>query len=158
MLRETLLEKTDFLFPSYQCIKYQCHVTSCFSVGIVSIFPSPPLGMPSLNQYKCYVCCYSLLEFINVLFLLCLRDMFPSWNHLLPLALKIFLFYYIDPWALRYGGGYVDEGILFRAECAKVSHSMHIFQLWVSFLITIKCKKKLLWWVIFWSMGIQVCH
>lgn len=105
MLRETLLEKTDFLFPSYQCIKYQCHVTSCFSVGIVSIFPSRPLGMPSLNQYKCYVCCYSLLEFINVLFLLCLREIFPSWNHLLPLALKIFLFYYIDPWALRCGVG-----------------------------------------------------
>lgn len=37
------------------------------------------------------------------------------------------------------------KDIPFRAEFSKVFHSLHIMQLWESFLITIYIKEKLLW-------------
>jgi hypothetical protein len=39
-----------------------------------------------------------------------------------------------------------DRDIPFRAECSKVSHSLHIIWLWVSIFIPIYCRRKLLWW------------
>lgn len=58
--------------------------------------------------------------------------------------LKSFCFlFHIDFWALS--GGF-DEDILFWTKCSKVSHSLHIVQLWVFMLVPIYCKKELLWW------------
>lgn len=65
-----------------------------------------------------------------------------SWGHCLPwsyyalwLLLSFYLLFSIGPWTPRR----FDEENPFRTECSKISHFLHIVQLWVFVLIFIYC-------------------
>lgn len=65
----------------------------------------------------------------------CVWMMFFPWDHLWPLGLQSQLFQF--PFILHRflslgGGGGGDKDILFKAECSKVSYSLHIIHSWVS--------------------------
>lgn len=102
------------------------------------------------------LCSQSLCEFIHVPVLLCLEN--TVWSYLSPLVvLKFSPFFHVDTRVLWEG---FDKGISFRAECSKVSHSLHIVQLWTSVLSTIYCKRNFFdeGWELLFSLGIGICH
>lgn len=104
-----------------------------------------PLSVPGPHLCRPNTHCHGICEFIYASGLLCMKTLSPC-RHLSRLALTIFPppLPHI-PWALE---GF-DKDIPFEDKCSKVSHSLHIVQLWVC-LVPIYCKKQLLWW---WLSG-----
>lgn len=50
-------------------------------------------------------------------------------------------------WFLSFERRGYNMDVLFRADNPQISHSLHLGKLWLSVLIPIYCKTKLLWWV-----------
>lgn len=108
-------------------------------------FTSNAISM--LGFVLAWVCMYfvhSVINTVNSYMQLCLEGSFlVAIPHLCSLH-SFFPFSHNNPLSL--GRRKCSICVLFRAEHSEVSYSLSLGQLWISVLITIYCKQKLLWW------------
>ena len=128
---ETPLEKTNFAFAS----RYQLQITFRSSMRAYVHLALSVLGPHVVWTCAGHVCVATVSEFICASVLLCLEDIVSlesSGSYSLSISSST-----------RH---LTLDDIPFRTECSNVSQSLHIVQLWVSLLVPICFKKKLLWW------------
>lgn len=101
-------------------------------------------GAP-LNLCRACAFCHRLCEFVH--WSCCFREpCFLSVFHSHRLLKKSFcLLFFKVLWDMRGG---IDENILFKMLCHKLSYSPHVVQLWVFIFVPIHFRQKFLWWLL----------
>lgn len=131
------IEKKKLIFPSLSICQLQ--ITSWLEVGHWDYFFLSVLRFLSkLNLHKSSAWCHSLCAFICGSALLCLEKAASSG---MPRAETLSMSSLQRALSLEF-----NKDIIFNIKYSTVSHSLHIMQVWVTVLITIYCKKELLWW------------
>ena len=130
---EAFLDKISFSLAS----SYQLKLVSGLGVGTCVHFSD--LAPHLLETHAIPLDAATVPEFMPISILLCLgcfvslMRSFPSdsQNHSASCTTK-------------FSGEGSDGGILFRTECSKVSHSLHMIQLCVSVFVLMGCRRKCL--------------